>query len=331
VSKTAARTQPKRAANTKPAVTKPAAAPDAARPGRGRPASAQLAAKPAARRPAKPTAKHSDAAPAPVELAGSIALRSGSRTWGNQKRMALLEAIGEAGSITAAAKRIGLSYKAAWDAVDAMNNLAGEPLVLRSTGGQRGGGAQLTARAVELLQVYQALNAEHQRFLAALAQAGRDPTHHLKLIQQMMIQTSARNKLAATVSRVVQGAVNDEVVLDLGAGQEITAIITRESARNLGLAPGKQALAFIKASSVMVGLPDSDGARLKLSARNQLPGHVSEVVAGAVNCEVRIELPQERSLAAIITMESAKALKLKKGTAVLAVFKASSVLLGVMD
>lgn len=335
MSKTAARAPEKRATAPKRDAVQGDAAQDLARHPRGRPtgATAQPAAEPAARPAAKPSARRRAASAAPVELAGSIALRSGSNTWGNQRRMALLEAIGEAGSITAAAKRIGLSYKAAWDAVDAMNNLAGEPLVLRSTGGQRGGGAQLTARAAELLQVYQALNAEHQRFLAALAKAGRDPTHHLKLIQQMMIQTSARNKLAATVSRVVQGAVNDEIVLDMGEGQELTATITRESAHNLGLAPGKQALAFIKASSIMVGLPGggTKGTRLKLSARNQLPGRVSRVVAGAVNCEVRIELPQARSLAAIITMESAKALKLKEGAAVLAVFKASSVMLGVME
>lgn len=332
VSKTAARAPARRAAAPKQDV-----APDLARRSQGRQAGASMppeTAPSSARPPAKSAARRRAAvSAAPVELAGSIALRSGSHTWGSQKRMALLEAIGEAGSITAAAKQIGLSYKAAWDAVDAMNNLAGEPLVLRSTGGQRGGGAQLTARAVELLQVYQALNTEHQRFLAALAKAGRDPTHHLQLIQQMMIQTSARNKFAATVSRVVPGAVNDEIVLDMGEGQELTAIITGESARNLGLAPGRQALAFIKASSIMVGLPGSgaDGARLKLSARNQLRGRVSQVVSGAVNCEVRIELPQGRSLAAIITMESAKALKLKEGTAVLAIFKASSVMLGVME
>ena len=331
MSKTAARKTSGRAA-----VPAQEAAPDTARRPRKQPSGASIQrppSRPSAQASARSPAAAATAAATPVELAGSIALRSGSHAWGSQKRMALLEAIGEAGSITAAAKQIGLSYKAAWDAVGAMNNLAGEPLVLRSTGGQRGGGAQLTPRAIELLQVYQALNAEHQRFLAALAKAGRDPTHHLKLIQQMMIQTSARNKLAATVSRVVQGAVNDEIVLDLGEGQELIAIITRESARNLGVAPGKQALAFIKASSVMVGLPGggADGGRLKLSARNQLLGRVSQVVPGAVNCEVRIELPQARSLAAIITMESAKTLQLQEGTEVLAVIKASSVLLGVME
>ncbi|UHL65731.1 TOBE domain-containing protein [Paralcaligenes sp. KSB-10] len=266
--------------------------------------------------------------PEPVELTGSISFRSGTQSWGNQKRMALLDAIGQEGSITAAAKKIGLSYKAAWDAVDTMNNLAGEPLVLRNTGGQRGGGARLTARALELIQIYQTLNAEHQRFMAILAKAGRQSAHNLELIQHMMIQTSARNKLAASIRQIKSGAVNDEVILDLGKGYELVASITKESVQNLELAPGKRALAFIKASSVIVGLP---GAGLRLSARNQLQGRISRIVNGAVNAEVCIELDQGSIIAAIVSLESVSSLNLKEGDPAIAIFKASSVMLGVTD
>ena len=71
-------------------------------------------------------------------------LHIGPRTGGiGARRIALLEAIGAAGSITAAAKSVGLSYKGAWDAVNAINNLADRPLVQGSTGGAGGGGTQL--------------------------------------------------------------------------------------------------------------------------------------------------------------------------------------------
>ena len=60
-------------------------------------------------------------------------------------RIRLLEAIAIHGSISQAAKKVPLSYKAAWDAIDNMNNLAEQPLVLRSAGGRQGGGTQLTA------------------------------------------------------------------------------------------------------------------------------------------------------------------------------------------
>ena len=60
-------------------------------------------------------------------------------------RIHLLEAIDRLGSLTQAAKSIPLSYRAAWDALDEMNNLAEQPLVVRTTGGKNGGGTLLTA------------------------------------------------------------------------------------------------------------------------------------------------------------------------------------------
>ena len=273
----------------------------------------------------KPSAS---ASPPSVELSGSIWFRSGQQNWGSQKRMALLAAIAEHGSISAAAKAIGLSYKAAWDAVDTMNNLAGEALVLRSTGGQRGGGATLTPRAHELLQLYQALNREHERFMARLAAASDPSTRDLELIQHMMIQTSARNKLLGTVLQVRPGAVNDELTLDVGQGQQVVASITSESTRSLGLEAGSRALAFINATSVIVGLP---GEGMKLSARNQLPGRITRIAEGAVNAEVCIELTSGHVIAATLSMESLAAMELREGQDVYAIFKASSVMLGVLD
>lgn len=264
----------------------------------------------------------------PVELSGSISFRSGQQNWGSQKRMALLYAIGEEGSISAAAKKIGLSYKAAWDAVDTMNNLAGEPLVLRSTGGHRGGGATLTERARELIQLYQALNQEHERFMAQLVKASTQSAQNLELIQHMMIQTSARNKLLGVVDHIKPGAVNDEVTLTIGDGLQVIATITSESVQNLGLHPGKRALAFIKASSVIVGAAGGD---LRLSARNQLPGRISRIVTGAVNAEVSIELKTGQVIAAMLSQESLESMGLQEGQTAYAIFKASSVMLGVLD
>src|ERR1700753_1545292 len=70
------------------------------------------------------------------------------------RRVRLSPRFTDTGSITGAAKAVGMSYKAAWDAIDTMNNLAGEPLVVRSTGGKGGGGTTLTARAVSLIDTF---------------------------------------------------------------------------------------------------------------------------------------------------------------------------------
>lgn len=66
------------------------------------------------------------------------------------------------------------------------------------------------------------------------------------------MKISARNVLKGTVKSVTEGAVNDEVVIELPGGQEIVSVITKSSAESLGLAPGKEAYAVVKASNVMV-------------------------------------------------------------------------------
>ena len=140
------------------------------------------------------------------------------------------------------------------------------------------------------------------------------------------MKTSARNQLAGTVAAVRPGAVNDEVELALAGGARIVAIITHESTRSLGLAQGSAAFALVKASSVMLAT-ELGGA--KLSARNQLGGIVSALHPGAVNAEVVLELDGGGTIAAIVTQESVRALGLAPGQRAVALFKASSVIVGV--
>jgi molybdate transport system regulatory protein len=140
------------------------------------------------------------------------------------------------------------------------------------------------------------------------------------------MKSSARNHLVGTVSAVTIGAVNDVVEISLPGGQRIVAVVTHESANSLGLANGSEAFALIKASSVIV-VADLAGARL--SARNQLAGTVSRVQAGAVNAEIVIDIGAGLSIAAIVTQESASSLGLSAGSPATAIFKASSVIVGV--
>ena len=68
------------------------------------------------------------------------------------------------------------------------------------------------------------------------------------------MKLSARNVLKGKVLRVVKGAVNSEVLLELSGGAQIVAVITNASVENLGLIEGKEAYAVIKASNVMVAV-----------------------------------------------------------------------------
>jgi len=72
----------------------------------------------------------------------------------------LLEAIERSGSISAAARDLGLSYRRAWDLVDTMNHCFKHALVTRVKGGKGGGGAQLTAEGRSLLNLYRTMEAK---------------------------------------------------------------------------------------------------------------------------------------------------------------------------
>lgn len=276
----------------------------------------------------------------PLGLAGSLWLRADGETLAGAARIALLAAIGETGSITAAAKAVGLSYKAAWEAVDAMNNLAGVALVVRATGGKGGGGTTLTPRAERLIATYRALEHEHRKFIERASVAIDDFAGDWALIGRIGMKTSARNQLYGTVESITRGAVNDEVVLKLPSGQQLVAVVTHESTEALGLARGKPAFALVKASWIMLAVDDSQGATsLRISARNRLPGTVKNVTQGAVNSEVSLELDNAAQagtaaptvVTAIVTNESVSALGLSEGKPAIAVFKASSVILGTTD
>jgi molybdopterin-binding protein len=70
------------------------------------------------------------------------------------------------------------------------------------------------------------------------------------------MKISARNMLKGKVKKVTVGTVNSEVIVELPGGQEIVAMITKASAENLALKPGKEAYVIIKASNVIIGVDE---------------------------------------------------------------------------
>ena len=263
----------------------------------------------------------------PIHLEGAVWMKIGDDNLGGRGRVGLLRAIVEKGSITQAAKAIGMSYKAAWDAVDTMNNLAGEPLVERSSGGRGGGATRLTARGHQLIERFGQIEAIHRRFVRMLSDEAIDLAADLNLLRTLNMKTSARNQFSGVVSAVKTGTVNDEIELTVGKNTRIVAIVTRQSAESLGLQVGSEAFALIKASSIIIA---SDLAGAKLSARNQLPGTVVSVTPGAVNSEIVLEIDGGGTIAAIVTNASMESLGLEAGKRASAVFKASSVILGTL-
>ena len=246
-------------------------------------------------------------------------LLSGGR---KHDHLELLERIDASGSISAAANALGMSYKAAWDAVESINNLADQPLVERRVGGRNGGGAQLTVHGRRLVAAYRRLDKERERVLAHLNRVMDDFEQYYQIIRRFDLKVSARNQFLGKIKSIKSGLLNDEVIMDIG-GSELVAVITHDSLEHLELKTGTEVYALIKASWVIISTNDN----IATSARNRLVGTIVRCREGAINAELAIELPGGKTLIATVTNDSIHALKLKEGDRVCALIKSSHIIL----
>ncbi|MGY2291814.1 TOBE domain-containing protein [Pseudomonas sp. SDO528_S397] len=236
------------------------------------------------------------------------------------QRIALLQHIAEQGSITRAAKSAGLSYKAAWDAIDELNNLAQMPLVERSVGGKGGGGARLTAEGERVLRLYQRL----QVLQAQVLESAQDASD-LNLLGRLMLRTSARNQLHGKIIAIEGHGHNDHVRLELAAGLTLDAQITHDSTLRLELETGTEVVALIKAGWLELW-PAEQAAT---PGHNCLSGKIEAILhADDGPSEVRIALPNGQVLCALAPPAALQRLHAAQGLAVQVQFSPSNVLLG---
>lgn len=92
-------------------------------------------------------------------------LMKDGRSYLGEGRIELMKSIIEHGSISAAARSMSMSYKKAWEAIDAMNSLSDEPLVVRTIGGSGGGGTIVTEAGKEAIELYEQINSRCNEFL----------------------------------------------------------------------------------------------------------------------------------------------------------------------
>ncbi len=223
----------------------------------------------------------------------------------SDKRIDILRQIGQGGSISQAARAVGVSYKAAWQAVDTLTNLAGTPLVKRAVGGAGGGGAVLTEAGQQLLT---AADAMAQARGAVLARWQTDP-HAGRAVARLAVRTSMRNQWPCVVRGVqvhgqivlvhlglapaaVGGAAGELLERDRSGGADfLAARITRESAELLGLQPGLTVQALCKATAVRVErAPPGAPVPQAPASTYRLPAKAVRVVRGALGDEVAAEL-----------------------------------------
>jgi molybdate transport system regulatory protein len=101
----------------------------------------------------------------PFEVRGRIWLDGKAGTFLGHGRAVLMERIKEHGSITKAAKSLGMSYRHAWRLIDSMNKQAPHPFVITSTGGKKGGGTVVTEHGERAIRLFWKLQGEFREFL----------------------------------------------------------------------------------------------------------------------------------------------------------------------
>jgi molybdate transport system regulatory protein len=245
-------------------------------------------------------------------------------------RIRLLEAVEKQGSISKAARSIPMSYKAAWDALEELNNLADEPVILRNIGGAGGGGTKLTDYGRKLVAMFRAVEGEYQAAMDQLYREsddseGTDKASFQRLLRRITLRSSARNQFVGTVARVVADSVDAQVFMAIDDDHEIEAHVTADSVKRLDLTPGREVIALVKAPAVSL----LTGKYKPAADTNYMDGTISRINKGPVNSEIVVDVPlaRVRHVTAIITTESAIALGLKVGAKVTAAFQAGSAIL----
>ena len=164
------------------------------------------------------------------------------------KRIGVLRRVAAGCSISQAARDVGISYKAAWQAIDTLTNLSGFVLVDRTVGGSGGGGASITPHGTRLLALADELALARRQVLARFAGG-------VQFAAGLGLRTSMRNQLPCRVLACESPAPDDPMVrvrLTTSGGATLTASLTCESADLLGLVPGLAVLALCKATAVQI-------------------------------------------------------------------------------
>ncbi|MYS08441.1 adenylate kinase [Streptomyces sp. SID6041] len=131
---------------------------------------------------------------------------------------------------------------------------------------------------------------------------------------------SIRNQLPGTVTSVTTGEAMASVQVRLAGGQDITAAITADAVKDLGLAEGSAVKALVKSTEVALATGPVEG----LSIRNQLAGSVTEVATGAAMGSVKVSV-EGGELTAAITKDAVEDLGLAAGSSVVALIKSTEI------
>ena len=153
----------------------------------------------------------------------------------------LLRRISETGSLTKAAKMLGISYRNAWGRIKRVESSVGARIISAQSGGATGGGSSLTPEGMALFK-------EFRRTRKYLFNALDDR----EAAGNVRYKLSARNLLAAKVAAIERGDITSKITMKSDAPVGLTSIISNEAVDDLGLRVGDEVEAIVKSTEVMV-------------------------------------------------------------------------------
>jgi len=254
------------------------------------------------------------------------------------RHIALLEAVGRTGSIAGAARQVGFSYKTAWDGLAAIQHLARQPLLQKTSGGRGGGGAELTPAGLRLIDIWHhlqssvdSLTRQAQKEIDFLSEATMNLEDD---VSNKSVLTSARNVLSGEVAGITplsqqQGQTQfllADVCLDLGGGQFIHSFITRKSVERLGLRQQCPVHALVKASFVEI-IPGTNPS--SPTDKNRLCGTICEFSSDEQHSEITVNLGIHKTITATMLKNHYAKMCLKPGLAATAQFSPADVILAI--
>ena len=257
-----------------------------------------------------------------MEIEGRIWFKKEGKNLIGNGRVELLERIDEQGSISKASKSMKMSYKAAWDMVDAMNNLSDEPLVQKVTGGKNGGGTQVTQAGKNLIKSFKKFKEFYNQLLNSVDGNEIENDNHLSLIRKLHMKSSSKNLISGDIKEINQGEYNTKIEVKVSEDLSLYSIIPTSSFLDMKLKLDEKVFALIQESSIMIALNNPEG----ISARNIIKSTISALKTDAVSTEIKLSIGKN-TLTSAISNDSHEQLGLKIGQEIYAIIKATDIVI----
>ncbi|CAI8217339.1 MAG: Molybdenum-pterin-binding protein MopA [Arcobacter lacus] len=258
-----------------------------------------------------------------MKISSNLTLELSDKPFLLEKRITLLKAIDEHGSLSKACKAVPISYKAAWDAIDSMNNLSSNPVVIRQTGGKGGGGSSLTEYGKKILHSYEIIKDEQNRFLNRLNEIAHIDLEMLNNVKRFAMQISARNQIIGIIQEIQKDEVNTNIKFKAKSNCSLFSNISSNSAIDLNLNEGDEVVAIFKSSNVILSK-----TAVAISARNKLQGVIEDIIFSNTNAQVNIDIGSDK-ITSVITKNSFLEMDLCIGDNVYAYVKSNDILIGI--